>query len=348
MTIEKNYPRLVITAGEPAGIGPDILIQAAQKSFDAELVVIADPDLLEERATLLNLPLTLKEFDARYSTVHKAGTLKIIPINLTSKCAPGKLDVSNAKYVLESLETGCNGCLQENFSALVTAPVNKAIINQAGFSFSGHTEFLAKHCGSGYPVMMLANYDLRVALVTTHMPLNKVSESITPERLESVLTIVWHDLRRRFGITNPRLLVCGLNPHAGEDGHLGHEDKNIITPIIENLRNDGMQLLGPLPADTAFTPEHVNQADVIVCMYHDQGLPVIKAQGFGKTVNITLGLPIIRTSVDHGTALTLAGTGKANCASLLSAIECAIKLCETTNLDTSINTNHPSLIQQIY
>jgi len=348
MTIEKNYPRLVITAGEPAGIGPDILIQAVQRSFNTELVVIADPGLLEERAALLNLPLALEEFDAGRLAVQKASTLKIIPIQLTNKCTPGKLDVRNAKYVLDSLEIACNGCLQDNFSALITAPVNKAIINQAGFSFSGHTEFLAKHCGSGYPVMMLANPDLRVALVTTHLPLNQVSEAITPARLETVLTIVWHDLRKRFGITNPRLLVCGLNPHAGEDGHLGHEDKTIISPVIDKLRDDGMQLLGPLPADTAFTPEHVDQADVIVCMYHDQGLPVIKSQGFGKTVNITLGLPIIRTSVDHGTALALAGTGKTNCASLLSAIECATKLCETTHLDTSVNIDHSFQIKQMH
>jgi len=348
MTIEKNNPRLVITTGEPAGIGPDILIQAAQITVNAELVVIADPDLLEQRSALLKLPLNLIEFDASHKDLQQAGTLKIIPTSLINGCTPGKLDVSNAKYVLDTLETACNGCLQGIFAALITAPVNKAIINQAGFTFSGHTEFLAKHCGSGYPVMMLANPDLRVALVTTHLPLNKVSEAITPERLETVLAIVWHDLRKRFGITNPRLLVCGLNPHAGEDGHLGHEDKNIIAPVIEKLRDDGIQLLGPLPADTAFTPEHVNQVDVIVCMYHDQGLPVIKAQGFGKTVNITLGLPIIRTSVDHGTALTLAGTGKANCASLLAAIECAIKLCEPTNTSSSINISHRSLTRQTH
>ncbi len=330
-----NIPRLAITAGEPAGIGPDILIQALQQSYNAELTVIADPDLLTERARLLKLPLELKEFNDNSANIHKASTVKIIPVPLTKKCTPGKLDTSNAEYVLNTLQSGCNGCLQNIFSALITAPVNKAIINQAGFTFSGHTEYLAEQCGTGYPVMMLQNPDLRVALVTTHLALKDVSEAITPERLEAVITVVWHDLHKRFGINDPRLLVCGLNPHAGENGYLGDEDKNLISPVIDKFNKEGMQIFGPVPADTAFTPENVEHADVIICMYHDQGLPVIKAQGFGKTVNITLGLPIIRTSVDHGTALDLAGTGKASCASLIAAINSAITLSETSHFNES-------------
>ena len=347
MTTDNQIPRLIISAGEPAGIGPDIVIQAVQNTFDAEIVVVADPELIQNRAELLGLEITLEDYIADdYPVIHTAGTLKIFPVRLTSKCIPGKLDKRNANYVLESIKFACSRCQQKDFSGMVTAPVNKAIINEAGYAFSGHTEYLANLCGSGFPVMMLTNTELRVALVTTHLPLRQVSNEITPEKLEKVLTTVWKDLRKRFGLVHPRILVCGLNPHAGEDGYLGNEEKNIITPVIEKLCSNGIQLLGPLPADTAFTPDNLKNCDVIVCMYHDQGLPVIKALGFGETVNITLGLPVIRTSVDHGTALALAGTGNARCDSMISAIEYAIQLSRHSLTSKNINTDNDLLNQQ--
>ncbi len=336
MTTESDCPRLVITPGEPAGIGPDIVIKAAQQSFNAELVIIADPALLEQRAAILGLPLELLEFDTRQpASPYQPGTLAILPVNMAETCIPGILNAANVQYVLETIKAACTGCLQNTFDAMVTAPVNKTIINQAGHTFSGHTEFLAEICGTGFPVMMLANSNLRIALVTTHLPLAKVSTAITPEILEKVLKIIWHDLKERFDISNPQMLVCGLNPHAGEDGYLGHEESTIIIPVLDKLRRNGMDLNGPLPADTAFTPAQIKKADVVICMYHDQGLPVIKAQDFGKNVNITLGLPIIRTSVDHGTALALAGTGEASCSSLLTAIEYAIELSKASRAVTS-------------
>ncbi|MEE9552481.1 MAG: 4-hydroxythreonine-4-phosphate dehydrogenase PdxA, partial [Gammaproteobacteria bacterium] len=292
MTTEPGCPRLAITPGEPAGIGPDVVIKAVQQSFSAELVAIADPTMLEQRAAILGLPLELIEFDAHQSaSPHQPGTLTFLPAKMATTCMPGILNAANVQYVLDTVKMACIGCLQNSFDAMVTAPVHKAIINQAAYTFSGHTEFLAEICGTGFPVMMLANPDLRVALVTTHLPLAKVSAAITPAILEKVLGVVWHDLRTRFDIKDPSMLVCGLNPHAGEDSHLGHEESTIIIPVLEKLRRDGMNLNGPLPADTAFTPNQIKNTDVIICMYHDQGLPVIKAQGFGKSVNITLGLP---------------------------------------------------------
>jgi len=327
MISNKRCPRIAITPGEPAGIGPDIVILAAQQSFKASIIAIADPDLLRERATLLNLPLELVIFNANEPAVpHQAGKLIILPVSQKITAHPGRPDPANAGYVLETLRLACQGCMQHNFAAMVTAPVHKSVINQAGFSFSGHTEFLAGICGAKHPVMMLVNPGLRVALVTTHLPLSEVSQTITGEKLEHVLKVVWHDLRERFAINNPHMLVCGLNPHAGEDGYLGMEEKQIIIPVLDKLRQDGMRLTGPVPADTAFIPDRLHDVDVVISMYHDQGLPVLKAHGFGETVNITLGLPIIRTSVDHGTALALAGTGNANCSSLLAAINCAINL----------------------
>ena len=346
MIIKKDCPRLVVSSGEPAGIGPDILIQAAQQSIDADLVIIADPDLLLQRASMLGLPINLIEFDSHLPPiVHQPGSLKIIPIPMESLCIPGMLNTANARYVLALLDTGCQGCLNNTFAGMITAPVNKAIINEAGFPFSGHTEYLASCCGTGYPVMMLANPDLRIALVTTHLPLSRVSDAITAKRLEAVLTVVCHDLINRFAIDKPRLLVCGPNPHAGEEGHLGNEERRVIVPVLEKLRGRGMRLIGPVSADTAFTKEQAQKADVIICMYHDQGLPVVKAQGFGNTVNVTLGLPIIRTSVDHGTALSLAGSGKTNCTSLLTAIDFAIKLSRTTNTTLSSIQNYSQFTQ---
>ena len=337
-TIPDNYcPRIILTAGEPAGIGPDIVISAAQKKFNAELVVAADPALIRQRAQKLNQHVTLAIFNPdKAAEPHQPGQLKILPVEHNIESKPGEPSVKDSAYVLDTLAIAVKGCLQNIFAAMVTAPVHKAIINQAGFPFSGHTEYLGEICGKGYPVMLLADNKMRVALVTTHLPLSKVSAAITGTRLERVINVLHHDLRYTFGIENPVLLVCGLNPHAGEDGHLGKEEKEIIGPTLDKLRNKGMQLIGPVPADTAFTSNRTNSVDVIVTMYHDQGLPVLKARGFGEIVNITLGLPIIRTSVDHGTALSLAGTGQANSSSIETAILCAIDLAITRH-----HTNKP-------
>lgn len=325
-----NKPKapLALTPGEPAGIGPDLCVQLAQQARTAEIVVVCDPQLLRDRAGQLNLPLEIELFQAGQSCVATApGRLTVLPVPLQTAASAGKLDSRNANYVLDTLRTATEGCLTGEFSALVTGPVHKGIINDAGLPFTGHTEFLADLTG-GYPVMMLACPGLRVALATTHLPLAKVSAAITREILEKVIRILHHDLVNRFGIPRPNILVCGLNPHAGEGGHLGMEEIETITPVLEQLRGEGMQLQGPLPADTLYTPRFLEQADATLAMYHDQGLPVLKHKGFGHAVNITLGLSIIRTSVDHGTALELAGSGKAEVGSLLAAIESARMLVE--------------------
>ena len=330
MSIETFCPRIALTAGEPAGIGPDIVIQTAQRSFPAQLVLVADPELIRARASRLRLPLELIPYNPEtMSRSHVAGTLLVAPVPLAMTCTPGTPDPGNAAYVLETLRVACRGCRQREFAAMVTAPVHKAVINEAGHVFSGHTEFLAALCGVTCPVMMLVDQTLRVALVTTHLPLAMVSKAITADRLECVLRVLWRDLQDYCGISDPRLLVCGLNPHAGEAGHLGREEIEIIMPALEKLRHAGLRINGPVAADTAFTPERLAQADVVVTMFHDQGLPVLKSRGFGSIVNITLGLPIIRTSVDHGTALSLAGTGQAGCSSLNAAIECALQMALT-------------------
>ncbi len=326
MGADAELPRIVITSGEPAGIGPDITIQIAQHNIDADIIAIGDADLLQQRAAMLGLPLSLIEFDDAIRQKHHAGTLRIIPRKMQTPGVAGQLDTSNANYVLNLLQAAGTGCLNKKFDAMVTAPVQKSIINDAGIAFSGHTEYLADICHQATPVMMLANNVLKVALVTTHLPLSKVSSAITEATLSRVLTIVDKDLRDKFSIDNPRILVCGLNPHAGEGGHLGKEEIDIIIPVLEKLKEQGLNLTGPHPADTAFTAEMIERFDVFVAMYHDQGLPVLKSVGFGETVNITLGLPIIRTSVDHGTALHLAGTGEASSTSLMAAIQCAIKM----------------------
>lgn len=334
--IPDNYcPRIILTAGEPAGIGPDIIIAAVQKNYNAELIVVADPTLIKQRAKKLNQPVELDIFNPDKAVeCHQPGKLKILPVEHNIASRPGEPSVTDSSYVLETLRIAAEGCLQNIFAAMVTAPVQKAIINEAGYPFSGHTEYLGGICGKGYPVMLLADDKLRIALVTTHLPLAKVSQAITRSRIEQVINILWHDLQYKFGIDNPVMLVCGLNPHAGEGGYLGNEERNIIIPALDTLRDKGMQLIGPVSADTAFTSNHINSADVIVTMYHDQGLPVLKARGFGEIVNITLGLPIIRTSVDHGTALSLAGTGQANSSSIESAIHCAISLAATRQLSS--------------
>ena len=285
-------------------------------------MVITDPNLLEQRASQLGLPLRWQPHAPKQGKTD-SGMLHIVPAKLAAAAQPGALDPANAPYVLKTLELAIDGCLDGTFSGLVTGPVQKSVINDAGIPFTGHTEFLQQRCGVEQVVMLLACPGLRVALATTHLPLRAVADAITPALLERVIRITVRDLQRQFGLANPRLLVCGLNPHAGEGGHLGDEEIHIIQPLIQRLRAEGMNLEGPLPADTLFTPRHLERADAVLAMYHDQGLPVLKYRGFGNAVNITLGLPIIRTSVDHGTALDLAGKGGADAGSLLAAINCA-------------------------
>ena len=329
MTTQRD--RIAITVGEPAGIGPDIVLGLADRDRGAELVAIADPDLLRQRAAALGMDISLVETgpDAP-AAPHIPGTLSVLPVRLEAPCSPGLLDARNAAYVLATLELATRACQAGQFAAMVTAPVQKSIINEAGFPFSGHTEFLADLTGTEHVVMMLASDRLRVALVTTHLPLSAVPAAITPELLQRTLSTLDRDLRSRFGIAEPRLAVLGLNPHAGESGHLGREEIEIIIPTLQRAQRAGLQLSGPLPADTAFSPSILDHHDAIVAMYHDQGLPVLKYAGFGNAVNITLGLPIIRTSVDHGTALDLAGTGRASTGSLATAVSTTVQMIGST------------------
>ncbi|HET7796844.1 MAG TPA: 4-hydroxythreonine-4-phosphate dehydrogenase PdxA [Nevskia sp.] len=320
---EVSLPRLLLTPGEPAGIGPDLAIRIAQQPIAAQLAVIADPDLLRARAERLGLPLQLIPASP---AAHRVGTLQIHPVELAAPVNPGFLDPANAGYVLHTLRVAARACLAGEADAMVTAPVHKGVINDAGVPFSGHTEFLAELCGTPLPVMLLATEHLRVALATTHLPLRAVPDAITRAGLTAVLRVLHADLVAKFGIARPRILVCGLNPHAGEGGHLGREEIDTIIPTLDVLRAEGLDLVGPLPADTLFTPRQLAGADAVLAMYHDQGLPVLKHAGFGEAVNITLGLPIIRTSVDHGTALDLAGTGRADAGSLSAAIGAALQL----------------------
>lgn len=320
-------PRIVITPGEPAGIGPDITIALAQQSWAAELVVIGDPDLLLQRAQLLNLPLTLHTVELKApSTTHISGTLKIIPCQLSAPVTAGVLNPANAQYVLRTLEIATDLCLTQQASALVTGPVHKSVMNNAGIQFSGHTEFLAERCGVKEVVMLFVTDQMKVALATTHLPLAAVPHAITKAKLTATLQLLHNELKKRFAISAPTILVCGLNPHAGEEGHLGREEIEVITPIIQTLQATGLNIIGPLPADTIFTEKNLRRADAILAMYHDQALPVVKFQGFDHAVNVTLGLPICRTSVDHGTALDLAGTGQASADSLIAAAQLAIQM----------------------
>lgn len=293
------------------------------------IVAVADPVLLDQRAQALGLTLRIDTYNpARPPQPHMAGTLHVSPLSLANPVLCGQLDTANVGYVLDTLRSAVSGCLSGEFDALITGPVHKGIINDAGFPFAGHTEFIAELTHTEQPVMMLAVPGLRVALATTHLPLGEVSRAITMPRLEAVLRVLHHDLQTRFAIPHPRILVCGLNPHAGEGGHLGREEIDVIEPVLAQLRGEGMQLRGPLPADTLFVPGILAQADAVLAMYHDQGLPVLKHLGFGEAVNITLGLPIIRTSVDHGTALELAGTGQARSGSLMAALQMALTLAK--------------------
>ncbi len=316
--------RIVLTPGEPAGIGPDLCIALAQRAQEVELVAVADPELLTARARQLGLELRLRTWSAHVpARASDAGELCVLEVPLQNPVRSGYLDPANASYVLATLRRAVDACLAGDAQALVTGPVHKGVINDAGIPFSGHTEFLAERCGIDQVVMMLTAPGMRVALATTHLPLSAVSAAITPALLQRVLEILERDLRQRFGISRPRIVVCGLNPHAGEGGHLGREEIEVIAPVLERLRTTGMSLLGPLPADTVFVPRYLEKADAVLAMYHDQGLPVLKHAGFGQAVNVTLGLPIVRTSVDHGTALDLAGSGTADCGSLVAALDAA-------------------------
>ena len=326
-------PRIVITSGEPAGIGPDACVALAQSAWDADLVVAGDTGLMAATAHTLGLPLTITPYDpAELPASHRAGTLKALQIPLAHPVTAGSPDTRNAAYVIDMLNRACDGCMNGEFAAMVTAPVQKSTLMDAGFAFTGHTEYLAVRTRAALPVMLLQSGHLRVALVTTHLPLADVPRAITQNRLRATLRIVHMDLQRYFSLTEPRIAVLGLNPHAGESGHLGREEIDVIEPVIQELRAAGLDLRGPVPADTAFTPHFLATADVIVAMYHDQGLPVIKHVGFGNAVNMTLGLPILRTSVDHGTALSLARTGKADAGSLRAALALAVELSSVSSV----------------
>ena len=302
-------PSIAVTSGEPAGVGPELCAALLAEPVEAKLSIIGDRGLLE-RAAGRPLPGEC-----------------IVHVPLRTPSMPGRLDPANARYVLALLDAGIDGCQTGRFDALVTAPVHKGVINDAGIPFTGHTEYLAARCDAALPVMMLVGGGLRVALATTHLPLSQVSAALTAERLEKVIRVLESDLRTKFGLAAPRILVLGLNPHAGEGGHLGREEIEVIAPVLERLRTEGLGLTGPVPADTAFLPERLAGHDAVLAMYHDQGLPVLKHASFGHAVNVTLGLPIVRTSVDHGTALDLAGTGRADAGSLRAALGLAAELC---------------------
>ncbi|WP_242610187.1 4-hydroxythreonine-4-phosphate dehydrogenase PdxA [Fluviicoccus keumensis] len=327
---------LLLTSGEPAGIGPDLCLMLAGQGLPLPWVALADPELLRQRARQLGLTVALHHWaSGDDASPLPPGQLRVWPVALRAPVTAGKLDKTNSPYVLEMLERAAQACLDGEAAGMVTAPVQKSIINDAGIPFSGHTEFLQELCEVPKVVMMLACPGLRVALATTHLPLRAVPDAITPETLRQVIRILHHDLRENFAIPDPRILVCGLNPHAGEGGHLGHEEITVINPVLAELRAEGLRLSDALPADTLFTEKNLADADAVLAMFHDQGLPVLKARGFGEAVNVTLGLPIIRTSVDHGTALSLAGTGLADSGSLLAALQMAAGMAYGRQASTS-------------
>jgi 4-hydroxythreonine-4-phosphate dehydrogenase len=315
---------IALTPGEPAGVGPDLCAALARSDPPCPIVIVADRELIEGRARALGVDLPLREWVP--GAVQETGLyVKHVPAD--RPVTPGTLDRLNVPYVLKTLEVAASGCLSGEFAALVTGPVHKGVINEAGVAFTGHTEWLAERCGAALPVMMLATADLRVALVTTHLPLSEVPRAVTRARLEAVIDVLHEALRTRFGLADPRILVCGLNPHAGEGGHLGREEIDVIAPVVGERIARGIRLRGPVPADTAFLPRSLAETDAVLAMYHDQGLPVLKHHDFAHAVNVTLGLPFVRTSVDHGTALELAGTGAADPSSLIAAIALAKTLC---------------------
>jgi len=320
-----HLPKLALTGGEPAGVGPELVARLAATPVAADIVAISDAGLLQRAARRCGITLKIEPYDGEPRALRAAGTLRVLDIPLRVEETPGRLDPRNAFHVLNTLAQAADGCLGGEFDAVVTAPVQKSVINDAGEAFSGHTEFFAQRAGSDV-VMMLASPELRVALATTHMPLARVPAAVTRESLSRTLRIVHAELIAKFGIAAPRIAVLGLNPHAGEGGHLGREETDTIIPALDALRDEGMQLVGPLPADTAFVPAMRARYDAVLAMYHDQALPVLKSEAFDRTVNITLGLPFIRTSVDHGTALDLAGTGRADPASMNAAADMAMRL----------------------
>ncbi|WP_158879884.1 4-hydroxythreonine-4-phosphate dehydrogenase PdxA [Rhodanobacter sp. L36] len=322
-----HLPRLALTAGEPAGVGAELLIRLAATSLVADLVAITDRAFLERAAARCGITVDLHDDDGSAQTERRPGSLRVRHVALAVEEIPGQPDSRNARHVLETLTIAADGCMDGSYQAMVTAPLQKSTINEAGISFSGHTEFLATRANADV-VMMLASPELRVALATTHLPLSAVSAAITRESLERTLRIVHAELRSKFGFERPRIAVLGINPHAGEGGHLGREEIDVVIPLLETLRREGMFLLGPLPADTAFVPVQRERYDAVLAMYHDQALPVLKSEAFDRTVNLTLGLPFIRTSVDHGTALDLAGSGRADPASLIAATRMAMDLIE--------------------
>ena len=312
---------LVITPGEPAGIGPDLVVTLAQAERSEDWAVLADADMLLARARLLGLPLKLSDAPSR-----RAGSLYVEPVPLAAPAAPGALNPANASALVAALQRAADGCLAGRFQAMVTGPVQKSVINEAGIPFSGHTEFLRDRSGAEDVLMLLQSGDMRVGLATTHLPLAEVPSALTRSLIRSKLSLLLNGLHTRFGLPSPRVLVTGLNPHAGESGHLGREEIDVIEPVCAAFRKEGAQVTGPVAADTAFTPQSLAEADAVLAMYHDQGLPALKAQGFGEAVNLTLGLPFVRTSVDHGTALGLAGRGGADCGSLSAALRLAERL----------------------
>jgi 4-hydroxythreonine-4-phosphate dehydrogenase len=331
--------RLAITSGEPAGVGPELCLRLVDSvAGDVHPVILADRKLLAERARLLGLNLALRDYAP--GNIRQAGVLDVLHVPLAHPARPGKLNPANSAYVLALLDSALSGCQSGEFAAMVTAPLHKGVINDAHLPhcphFTGHTEYLAEMTGTPKVVMMLAggtpqghaDGHLRVALATTHLPLKEVAAAITPENLTEILHILYRELRAKYGLAAPRILVTGLNPHAGEGGHLGREERDLIAPTLETLRDEGMTLIGPLPADTLFTPPILAQGDAVLAMYHDQGLAPLKYATFGKGVNVTLGLPFIRTSVDHGTALDLAGSGKVNPGSLFAALREATRMCQ--------------------
>ena len=323
--MKADLPLVAVTAGEPAGIGPDLCVMLAQLDLGARVVVVADRDVLAQRARDLGTPVELVDYSP-HPAKPPPGTLMVLHLPVAQAVIGGRLDPANSRYVLRTLEVACDGCLDGRFDAMATAPVNKGVINDAGIAFTGHTEFLAERTRTQRVVMMLVGGGMRVALATTHLALRDVPAAITRETVAETLRILHEDLRRRFGIDRPRVLVAGLNPHAGESGHLGREEIEVIGPVLEAARASGIDAVGPLPADTLFNPDKLAEADAVLAMYHDQGLPVLKHASFGSGVNVTLGLPIVRTSVDHGTALDLAGSGRAEVGSLIAAIELAAEL----------------------
>ncbi len=327
--MSSSLPRLFITAGEPAGVGPELCLTIATQPWSAELIVIADPQMLQRYADLLGIKISLTIWiDTQPAEQHQPGILKVLPISANTIVEPGVLSVENAVYVLKTLDIATEQLLSSCYTpaALITGPIHKGIINQAGIAFTGHTEFLAKKSLSDQVIMMLSCPKFKVALVTTHLPLREVPDAITAKLLHQTIVLLQKEMQLKFAIDNPVIHVCGLNPHAGESGHMGREEIEVIEPVIKQLQEEGYCIKGPLPADTALTPDGIEGADVTLAMYHDQGLSVLKYAGFGEAVNITLGLPFLRVSVDHGTALDIAGTGKAKTTSMEAAIKLGISL----------------------